>query len=372
MLLQEHNYDIYYNDEIEEEQSKFHQLADQRSSTVSVGFSDTSTCAKISPPSSFNNGLRRSTFDLSSFNSLATSSSSSTSSCYLPSPTRRSSTLRYRGSSSHQNDCFSVQEGAATRALLELAAKETTSPTIEEVREEPSTIVQFLDETQEAEDLFSPTAAATASTDDSPAIANSSTASSQHGDERSVMEFILEGILLGHLIVPLLHLIVTIERHVRSLFRGLQRNTGFLFASLFAPSSFQQEPNDADDEQLSSSLNLMQQELVVEDDDDDDYPGSEEACCCYSSSSSSSSDNDDNIESDAGGWGHFADFQDELADEKSFIPLCSASPLRTRSVVAAPPSPYQKGEVGACVASSLETLDECREEDDDTEEDWSF
>lgn len=364
MLLQEHNYDLYYDDEIEEKQSKSHQ---QRSSTVSVGFSDTSSCAKISPPSSFNNNngqqLRRSTFDLSSFNSLSATSS----------------------------DCCSPvqEEGAATLALLEQLAgkRETTSLspiTLEEAREEPST-----NETQEAEDLFSPTTAATAADDAPAAVANSSTVSSHHnGDERrSVIQFILEGILLGHLIVPLLYLIVIVERCVRSLFRGLQRNAGFLFASLFAPSSsFQQEPTDAEnnDEQqlLASSLNLMQQELVedVDDDDDEDCPGSEEACCCYSSSSiSSSSDNNDdnNIESEAtGGWGHFADFQDELADEKSFIPFCSASsPLRTRtrtrSVVAAaaPPSPVGS----ACVvASTLETLDECREEDDDTEEDWSF
>ena len=376
MLLQERNYDLYCDDEIEEE-TKSNQFAEQRSSTVSVGFSDTSSCANMSTTNSFNNGICRPTFDLSSFNSLATtssSSSSSSSSCYLSSLTQRSSTLRYRGPpsssfASSSSGCSFLSEGAATRALLHLATKETTSSTLKEVREEPIAIDRSLNETQEAEDFFSPkttspVATATSIEDASTSIAVNSRAVSRHRDDYgSGMQYILEGILLGFLIVPLLHIIATVERYFRSLFMDLQRNAGFLFASLFAPSSFQQEPIDMNGEQPCSSLaKPMHQELV----DDEDYSGSpeEETLCCYSSSSSSS-DNDGNIESEQDGWGHFADFRDELADESSFIPSCSASPLRTRSAVAAvPPS---------CVASStLDTLAEGREEDDDTEEDWSF
>ncbi|MGK3761749.1 MAG: hypothetical protein ACI8RD_014067, partial [Bacillariaceae sp.] len=78
----------------------------------------------------------------------------------------------------------------------------------------------------------------------------------------------------------------------------------------------------------------------------------------------SSCDDDEHQTIDADGWGHFADFQEELADESSFIPSCS----RSNSVVPSyrsvtPPSPNnQKG--------ALETLTESREEED--EEDWSF
>ncbi len=91
-------------------------------------------------------------------------------------------------------------------------------------------------------------------------------------------------------------------------------------------------------------------------DSQEDFSGAEAIFSCSSSSSS-----DDNTEEDEDGWGHFADFRDELADEASFIPSCSMMPLRNGSVAAVhvPPS---------CV-TALETL---AEEDDEEEEDWSF
>ena len=64
-------------------------------------------------------------------------------------------------------------------------------------------------------------------------------------------------------------------------------------------------------------------------------------------------------------WGHFADFQDELADESSFIPSCrvSLNPVARRSS-------HNK--------TSLQTLTEIAEDDDvdnddmDEEDQWSF
>jgi hypothetical protein len=327
MLLQEHKYLLCYDGQIDE--GKSHQFIEQGASSSSV----TSTCANMSPPNSF-----RKTFDLSSVNSLPTSSSSSNSYC-LSSPPRKTSTLRYRGQSSSSLSSPSkpsVTESAATRALLEVTAHKDTRSSLQEVREEPGEIKQSLDETQGERDLCTrETATATATSD-------TSRITSMH----PVV------ILLGYIVVPFLQLTISIERYLRS-----------IFASLFAPSSsFQQETINSDGEELySSSIVNLRQGLL---DGNAIYSGPSEAVCCYSSSSSSSSSDDDNTESEQDGWGHFADFQDELADEASFIPSCSVRALRSQAVsaVAGPPS----------CATTLETLAEVREEDDDAGEDWIF
>jgi hypothetical protein len=61
-------------------------------------------------------------------------------------------------------------------------------------------------------------------------------------------------------------------------------------------------------------------------------------------------------------WGHFTDFQDELADEASFIPSCSrSSPPRKKSML----QPLS--------SSGLSPLAEETEGDEDEDEDgWSF
>lgn len=166
----------------------------------------------------------------------------------------------------------------------------------------------------------------------------------------SVTQYFLEDILLGYIVVPFLQLTISIERYLRS-----------MLASMFAPtSSFQQETINSDgEEHYSSSIVNLRQGLL---DGNANYSGPSEAVCCYSSSSSSS--DDDNAESEHDGWGHFADFRDELADEATFIPSCSPRSLRTQAMaaVAVPPS---------CV-TTLETLAEVREEDDDAGDDWNF
>jgi len=361
MLLQERNYES-------------HQLIEQRPLAASENLTDASSCSTISPPSSFNNRLHRSTFDLSSVNSLSTSSSDSRSS-RLSSPTRNTSTLRYRGqssssSSSHYQDHPSLPEGAATPAVLHPAANIDTKSALQEIREEPRERTQSLDETQGENDLCTHKIAAAAAatiicSNDSPmsATATSNIASMHTNCMRSVTQYFLEVILLRYLVVPFLQLTIIIERYLRSIcvFEDLQRNAGLVFASVFAHcSSFQQEPINFDGEELySSSIAPLHQELS---DNNDAFSCSSEAVCCYSSSFSSS--DDDNTEREKDGWGHFADFQDELADESSFIPSCSASPLRTRAVAAVAVSP--------CCATTLETLAEVREEDNDAGEDWSF
>ena len=138
------------------------------------------------------------------------------------------------------------------------------------------------------------------------------------------------------------------ERYFRSTFGEIHQNAGFVLASVYSPSSsIRQEPINFESKGLNRSSNSRE-----------DFYG---ACEATSSSSSSS---DDYSEEDEDGWGHFADFRDELADEASFIPSCSMMTIRQRSVVAVAVTP-------SC-ATTLETLAEGREEDDEAEEDWSF
>jgi hypothetical protein len=304
MLLQEkHSFDLHYGKNIEEDSSKSH---------LECSSNNIDECMQ-----------RRSTFDLTSFHrsssSLSSSASSSTNTLYVSSPksqrtyVRNNTTLRYRGPLSTKDPDESTSTSSGMITSNNTSNQNTTS--------------------------------------------NINANNNRNDDEDgSVVESTLGGNFLGcgHLIVILLHLIVTIERYVRRILR----EAGFVYASLFASSfSFQQEPvNDDDEDELSSSTSAPPMQ-----DDDEDYSSSG-----YSSSSSSSSscDDDEHQTIDADGWGHFADFQEELADESSFIPSCS----RSNSVVPSyrsvtPPSPNnQKG--------ALETLTESREEED--EEDWSF
>ena len=270
---------------------------------------------------SFNSRLRRSTFDLSSVNSLATSCSDS-SSYSLPSPTRKSSTMRYRGQSSSSTS--STQEGAASQALIQLIANQEkmTGP-------------------QEAHNAIETEEETDASTQ------HLSSASEGNFDRiESFIQYFLEVIFFGCLIVPFLHATITIERCLRRLFGELHRFLELAFNTLRASSSsIEEEPIQFERRGLYHS------------------PSSKEAFyttteAVYSSSS------DDNSEEEEDSWGHFADFQDELADEASFIPSCSVMPMRSRTETSVAASP-------SCI-TTLETLAECREEDDEGEEDWSF
>lgn len=302
MLLQERNYELRFD---EEDEGKDRVISD------ATGHS---SYKKTSSRSSFNSRLRRSTFDLSSVNSLATSCSDS-SSYSLPSPTRKSSTMRHRGQSS--SSTTSTQEGAASQALLQLIADQ-----------EKMTALQETHKAIEAEGEID------ASAQDVSSISKGSSDRIE-----SFIQYFLEVIFFGCLIVPFLQMTITIERCLR-------RNLELAFTTLRSPSSsIEEEPIEFERRGLYHSPKSREGLYATTE-------------VVYSSSS------DDNSEEDEDGWGHFADFQDELADESSFIPSCSVMPIRTRTETSVAVSP-------SCIAT-LETLAECQEEDDEGEEDWSF
>jgi hypothetical protein len=318
MLLQEkHNFDLYDGKYVEEDSSKSHLECSNNNGT----------CIQ-----------HRSTFDLSSFHrssSTLSSASSSTNTLYVSFPksqrtyVRNNTTLRFRGPLS-----TSLEEDGNTSSVTTRSTKN-----------------------QDESTSTSSGVTISNNTSNQNTTSNINANNNRNDDEDgSVVESTLGGNFLGcgHLIVILLHMIVTIERFVRRIFREV----GFVYASIFASSSsFQQEPVNDDEDELSSSTSAPPMQ-----DADEDYSSSSDSSS--SSSSSSGDDEHDEHQIDADGWGHFADFQEELADESSFIPSCSRSnnvvrPYRSVT----PPSPdNQKG--------ALETLTESREEED--EEDWSF
>mmetsp|Transcript_13040 Transcript_13040/g.36708 ORF Transcript_13040/g.36708 Transcript_13040/m.36708 type:complete len:343 (-) Transcript_13040:1279-2307(-) len=342
MLLQEREHNLYCDGETEDN-GKSQQVTGQCGSAISAGFSNTSSRTKIS--------LLRSEFDLASFNSLA-SSCSDTSSCYSP-PTRRSSTLRHRGQqcvsalSSQEELSAHLREGAATQALIRLAE----IPLLEEVREESATDGHSLDAHNSGEGLCSAKTSARNGT-----MSEFASTNHHHDKYDSIYQYVLEGILLQCLLVPFLNFTIRIERFARSLLNEVQCNQGFPPSNFLVTSSIAREekPIDFDGKELGDSLaNICTNAETLEDNED---------TSCHSSTSFST--DDDNLESDQDEWGHFADFHEELADESSFIPSCTKSPLRGRSLRLSTVTP-------PCIAT-LGTLTESQEEDDETREDWSF
>jgi len=349
MMLQEPNYRLLSDGEIEDEGNS-HRFVEQRDTINSVDVSNVSSCEKMTPQGSFGNNFRRSTFDLSSFNSLATScsdgSSYSSPSC---SPARKTTGLRCRRQSSSGKT--SSSEGAATRTLLQQARDNgMKSPSMQEIREEPTGMSQSLNTKQGENDRFAQQASADTTCTKDLSIAATA-------ESRSSMQYFLEAILLGCLVIPILELTISIERYIRSIFGDLQRNAGSAFTSIYdSASSLRKESVNSCAKLYASSIaslqNLQKHYLL----DEKEY--STDSACCYSTSSSSDDDNN-SAEREHDSWGHFADFRDELADEASFIPFCSGTSLRNGMIaaVAVPPS---------CANNTLETLAEGREEDDDS------
>lgn len=308
MLLQERNYELRFD---EEDEAKDSVMSD---ATGHSSYKKTSR-------NSFDSRLRRSTFDLSSVNSLATSCSDS-SSYSLTSPTRKSSTMRYRGQSSSSTS--TTQEGAASQALMQLIANQEKMTALQEAHQAIEAEGETADSAQ-----------------------NVSSISKGSSDRiESFIQYFLEVIFFGCLIVPFLHMTIAIERCLRTSFGELHRNLELAFTTLRTPSySIEEEPIEFERRGLYHSPKSREGLNTTTE-------------AVYSSSS------DDNSEEDEDSWGHFADFQDELADESSFIPSCSIMPIRTRTETSVAVSP-------TCIAT-LETLAECQEEDDEGEEDWSF
>ena len=343
MLLQERDYRIYRDGEIEDD-DQLGCLMEHRDSAVSLGLSGGSSYVKIiSSRTQSSNKLRRSTVELSSFNSLGTTSSDSSSYC-VSTPTRKASTiaLRYRGTCSTTSGNPSSVETSPKQSLVQRGKDEGSNWAFREVREAAGEVMLSGNESS-IEPRSHQTASGTTLTEDD-----------QSDWLNSAVQFFLEVIVLGYLVVPFLELTILIERYFRSKVDDIQRSTGYLFASLFAPSSsLQDEPGHFESGKFYSTPNTpmlqhYQQQLI---EGKEDISGvSPEAISCFSASSASEDSTSDEDDGQQDGWGHFTDFQDELADETSFVPFCSAGP----------------------VVTALEPLAEGREEDDDAGEDWTF
>eukprot|EP00535_Pseudo-nitzschia_heimii_P007866 CAMPEP_0197175414 /NCGR_PEP_ID=MMETSP1423-20130617/1640_1 /TAXON_ID=476441 /ORGANISM="Pseudo-nitzschia heimii, Strain UNC1101" /LENGTH=341 /DNA_ID=CAMNT_0042624575 /DNA_START=169 /DNA_END=1194 /DNA_ORIENTATION=+ len=341
MLLNERDYRIYRDGEIETD-DQLDCLMEHRDSANSLGLLDDPSLVKITSRLASNSKLRRSTFELSSFNSLATASSDSSSYCVstptrnASTPTRKSSSLRYRGSFQSSGNPSSLE--AAPKQSLAQRAKLSDS-NLREVREEAGGAIPSGNERTTKIRSHETLSGTSFAKDGLLEWLN------------SMIHFFMEVIVLGFLVVPFLELIIRIERYFRSRLEDIQQSSGYIFDSMFTPSSsFQDEAIDVDSARFLSAENtpmLQHYQRQLLDNNERDLGHSSEAVSCYSTSSSS--DHDASDEHGEDGWGHFADFQDELADETSFVP-CSFGPLDI----------------------ALETLDEGREEDDDAGEDWAF
>jgi len=337
-----------------EDGDQSHYMMEDRNSAASLGLSDDASYANIStPPRSMSNKLRRSTFDLSSVNSLATSVSDSSNYC-ASTPTRKPSTLRYRGLSSSSGNPASL-EAAPKQSPVQRGRHDGSNSSVREAREKPM------------EDTQSGNERTTKHCSHEMVPGTISTKESQSGWLGSMVQYFLEVIVLGCLFVPFLEFTIRIERWIRGKFEDIHRSTGNVFTSLFAPSSsFHDEPIGFESEKFccmpyAPMLQHYQQQLFDGNIHNEDVSGLAVSCNSTSSSSSEGEtiDEDGQVQD---GWGHFTDFQDELADEASFVPSCSVGgPLRIS--VALPPSSG---------VSALETLAEGREEDDDAGEEWTF
>lgn len=169
--------------------------------------------------------------------------------------------------------------------------------------------------------------------------------------------------------MSILFLLVNMERQVRSLFRDIHHWVENVWETLRANAFQFEEPLERrpsehcssdrfpSDANISSSLPIMMQEQR------DDVSSSQELLTPLKlvppAATETSSGKDE--------WGHFTDFQEELADESSFIPSCSRFP---------PPPP--RSSLQKLSSSGLTPLAEVQEkegdddEEEDEDEDWSF
>eukprot|EP00529_Nitzschia_sp_RCC80_P031126 CAMPEP_0113489560 /NCGR_PEP_ID=MMETSP0014_2-20120614/26591_1 /TAXON_ID=2857 /ORGANISM="Nitzschia sp." /LENGTH=363 /DNA_ID=CAMNT_0000383299 /DNA_START=255 /DNA_END=1343 /DNA_ORIENTATION=+ /assembly_acc=CAM_ASM_000159 len=318
--------------------------------------SSSSSCGRISPTTSFG-GMRRSTFDLSDFQK-----------------TQQPESLRYRGgrslsnstastsssssSSSPMRTMCSAHAGAATRALLEMAMHDALSPTMrtrsssQELKSHGSNS-SFSSQHKRTDRR--PSSSSLSSNGDHNNCETTRTTNDydghRHGNETSPrflkdLESLVEDLMLGY--ITFLHIFIIAERHVRGTFQMLR-------------------------DMVSSWLNAIQFEEPIDRShmDDTDLIGGHSVRGAdkdlgQTTTESSNQQDDQTTSADSttlqrsdavrDEWGHFADFQDELADESSFIPSCrvSLNPVARRS---------------SDNKTSLQTLTEIAEDDDADDED---
>ncbi|KAG7349260.1 hypothetical protein IV203_011857 [Nitzschia inconspicua] len=290
------------------------------SSTVSSMVSDVSSCAMISPPGSFHNGLRRSTFDLSEYDSATGTYRKD-----------RGSTLRQRSF---------VTNGAATQALLDLNSSK---------EENTSRQSLFSSSTwNKAETMYS-------NNDD--AAATPQPTMLKENQKRG--ESIIEDVFWGY--ISLLLLVVNMERQVRNLCREIQSIMGYAWEVLRANSFQCEEPLERrvayHKYDFPSNKDIPSGQETMKEQEGQDV-GDEQTKELLTPLKLVTTDyTETSLGKDE--WGHFADFQDELADESSFIPSCCHVPP--------PRSSLKKGS-----SFTLAPLAEVQEGEADDEEDWSF
>jgi len=329
--------------------------------------SSSSSCGRISPTTSFG-GMRRSTFDLSDFQK-----------------TQQPESLRYRGgrslsnstaptsssssspSSSPMRTMCSAHAGAATRALLEMAMHDALSPTMrtrsssQELKSHGSNS-SFSSQHKRTDRR--PSSSSLSSTGDRNSCKSTGTTndydSHRHGNESSPrflrdLESLVEDLMLGY--ITFLHIFIIAERHVRGTFQMLRDMvSSWLNAIQFEEPIDRSHMDGTDligDHSVRGADKNLGQTTTESSNQQDDQTTSADSTAIQRS------------EAVRDEWGHFADFQDELADESSFIPSCrvSLNPVARRSS-------HNK--------TSLQTLTEIAEDDDiddddmDEEEEWSF
>jgi len=335
-----HEQDIINGDDNGKLQSRLEESCSQcsskslGSSSLSIT-SNASSCAKISPPNSFN-GLRRSTFDLSDY----INSSNST----IPSKSPEGETkctLRYRGSI-RSSQYAEAAHGAATRALMDLTArnkdKSSSSSSSQDLREPSS------------RDCYG----ACCETSLTSATAM------EHGDTK-YLGSILDDVFLGYM--SLLCLVVAVERRVRGVFHEVGNFFGALTTAFHFEEPLERQPV-ADNHRgslifcTSSQSMIHETMLEVQEKSKEELLTPLKLVTPAPSLASSDDGSTDDASPAKDEWGHFADFQEELADESSFIPSCSKVPARRRSNLDSSLS---------CLAPLAEVG-----EDEEDEEDWTF
>jgi hypothetical protein len=327
------------------------------SSTICSVSSVTSSRTRIPTSSSFHGGLRRSTFDLSDYDA-------DTGSCQ-----KDFTFLRKRLS------VFAVKsDGAAKQVLLDAACAEKTPKS----------------------DKFSSTSSLscheTMGMRSSVDTTCSAVAQQLHHQERQCankkydnyaingLESIIEDVFWGYL--SLLLLVVNMDRQVRSLLREIQLFIGDAWEELRTLSFHFEEPlvgrnakghgNEsilhyatptlrssflAMESMVHQSIATMQKEdQKVED---EDFLTNPEVSFTPLKLITTVTNSDTKSTTGSDEWGHFADFQEELADESRFIPSCCRVP--------SPHSLLQKGS-----SSGLTPLTEVMEAEPDEEEDLTF
>ena len=319
-------------------------------SSISMISDTSSSCANISPPSSFC-GLRRSTCDLSdrtSFGSFSKTIFSEDNVC---------GTLKYRGGSATPSTREDTP-GAATRALMELTESTQDSSSYQ---------------TDERNYLHS-----------SSSFSKGEKANKVRNVDSRHLEYLMEDVFMGH--VSLFCLVVTLlEQHMRSFFSGVQNHVGHFLRLLSSMWEFE-EPIDTS---LRSSIVPQTLETAIFQHESESAFGALADFVIHQAmlkeqekakdelltplklvDAAPSKPTEDTIPKQRGNsvrdeWGHFADFQEELADESGFIPSCSKNPHRSsRSIYRAPSSS----------TNTLTPLTEVHEEEDEEEEEdnWSF